>query len=125
MDRLRSSLCITNWRVIQVIAVLVGNLIQLDGAFGEVQPVGQQPTEVVKSNTARLTNAAVLLKVAGMDILAYIALPPELWSRIYSSTSLESLKKEIRRRAYVTAVFPDEASEIRLVGSVLIEIADK
>jgi len=51
--------------------------------------------------------------------------PPEHWTRIYSTNPLERLNKEIKRRTNVVGVFPDEASVIRLVGSVLMEVSDE
>ena len=86
---------------------------------------GQQLAEVVQAIRARWTQAAELLAEAEEDILAYVPFPPEHWSRIYSTNPLERLNKEIKRRTYVVGVFPDEASVIRLVGSVLMEIADE
>lgn len=85
---------------------------------------GQQLDEVVQPAQARWPKAAELLAEAEEDVLAYMAFPPEHWSRIYSTNPLERLIKEIKRRTYVVGVFPDQASVIRLVGSVLMEIAD-
>ena len=85
---------------------------------------GQQLDEVLQATQARWPKAAELLAEAEEDVLAYMAFPPEHWSRIYSTNPLERLNKEIKRRTYVVGVFPDEGSVIRLVGSVLMEIAD-
>ena len=38
---------------------------------------------------------------------------------------MEQLDREIKRRMDVVQVFPDEASVIRLVSAVLLEIADE
>jgi putative transposase len=48
--------------------------------------------------------------------LAYMAFPPEHWTRIYSTNPLERLNREIRRRTDVAGVFPDEAATLRLLG---------
>jgi len=88
------------------------------------QAAGQQLAEVVGAMRARWPKAAVLLAEAEEEVLAYMAFPGEHWSRIYSTNPLEPLNKEIKRRTYVVGVFPDQASVIRLVGSVLMEIAD-
>jgi len=88
------------------------------------QAAGQQLVEMVGVVRARWPKAAELLAKAEEDVLAYMAFPGEHWSRIYSTSPLERLNKEIKRRTYVVGVFPDQASAIRLVGSVLMEIAD-
>lgn len=56
------------------------------------------------------------------DVLAYMRFPEEQWTRVYSTNPLEKLNKEVKRRTNVVGVFPDEASVLRLVGSVLIEV---
>ncbi|MFV2045548.1 MAG: IS256 family transposase [Anaerolineales bacterium] len=89
------------------------------------QAAGQQLTEVVGAMRARWPKAAELLAEAEEDVLAYMAFPAEHWTRIYSTNPLERLNKEIKRRTYVVGVFPDQPSVIRLVGSVLMEIADE
>jgi len=88
------------------------------------QAAGQQLAEVVGAMRTRWPKAAELLAEAEEEVLAYMAFPGEHWSRIYSTNPLERLNKEIKRRTYVVGIFPDQASVIRLVGSVLMEIAD-
>jgi putative transposase len=68
--------------------------------------------------------AAKLLSEADEDILMYKTFPKSHWRRIHSTNSLERIHKEIRRRTKVVGVFPDRASVIRLVGSILKEIDD-
>ena len=66
-----------------------------------------------------------LLAAAEDDVLAYMAFPPEHWSRIYSTNPLERLNRESKRRTDVVGLFPDEASLLRLVGAALMERADE
>lgn len=80
--------------------------------------------EVVQAMRPRWPKAAKILAQAEDDILAYLAFPSELWTRIYSTNPQERLNKEIKRRTNVVGVFPDGASAVRLAGSVLVEIAD-
>ena len=84
----------------------------------------RQVTEVVRVVEARWPQAAAVLLAAEDDVLAYMAFPPEHWTRIYSTNPLERLNREIRRRTDVVGVFPDEAATLRLVGALLIERAD-
>jgi transposase-like protein len=89
------------------------------------QAAGVQLAEVVQAMQRRWPKAAELLAQAEDDILAYMAFPAELWTRIYSTNPLERLNKEVKRRTNVVGVFPDGGSVIRLVGAVLLEIADE
>jgi transposase-like protein len=66
-----------------------------------------------------------VLADAEEDILAYMAFPPEHWTRLYSTNPLERTNREIKRRTDIVGVFPDHESAIRLVGSVLMEIDDE
>ena len=86
---------------------------------------GAQLDEVVQAMQRRWPKAAELLAQAEDDILAYMAFPAELWTRIYSTNPLERLNKEVKRRTNVVGVFPDTGSVMRLVGAVLLEIADE
>jgi len=89
------------------------------------QAAGIQVAEVVQAMQRRWPKAAELLAEAENDILAYMAFPPELWTRIYSTNPLERLNKEVKRRTNVVGVFPDSGSVTRLVGAVLLETSDE
>ena len=89
------------------------------------EAAGQQVSEVVKAMQSRWPKAAELVAAAEDDVLAYMNFPHEHWTRIYSTNPLERLNKEIKRRTNVVGLFPDEASVIRLVGSILMEISDE
>lgn len=85
----------------------------------------QQTAEVVKVMEPRWPQAATVLATGAQDALTYMSFPMEHWTRIFSTNPLERLNREIKRRTEVVGVFPDTASVIRLVGSVLIEIDDE
>lgn len=89
------------------------------------QAAGVQLAEVVQAMQRRWPKAAELLAEAENDILAYMAFPAELWTRIYSTNPLERLNKEVKRRTNVVGVFPDGGSVTRLVGAVLLESSDE
>lgn len=89
------------------------------------QAAGQQLHEVVKALEGRWPKAAQVLADAEDDILAYMAFPPEHWTRLYSTNPLERLNREVKRRTDIVGILPDHESVIRLVGSVLMEIDDE
>jgi putative transposase len=66
-----------------------------------------------------------LLLEAEPDVTAYSAFPRNHWKKIWSTNPLERLMREIKRRADVVGIFPDDASILRLVGSVLTEQHDE
>jgi transposase-like protein len=66
-----------------------------------------------------------VLENAETDILAYMEFPVAHHPQIYSTNPLERLNKEIRRRSNVVSIFPNRASLLRLIGSVLIEQQDE
>jgi putative transposase len=56
--------------------------------------------------------------------LTVFALPPSHRRRLRTSNMLERLNKEIKRRTRVAGLFPHEASLLRLVSAVLMEISE-
>src|SRR5690554_5975868 len=52
-------------------------------------------------------------------------LPQQHRTRLRTSNSLERLNKEIKRRTRVATIFPNEASCLRLVTAVVMEISDE
>ena len=59
------------------------------------------------------------------DVLAYLSLPAEHRTKLHSTIPIERLNKEVKRRAGVVGIFPDEASITRLIGAVLLEQNDE
>ena len=59
------------------------------------------------------------------DVLAYMGLPAQLRQRLNSTNTVERLNKEVKRRADVVGIFPNESAIIRLIGAVLLEANDE
>ncbi len=57
--------------------------------------------------------------------LTVFALPASHQRKLRTSNMLERLNKEIKRRTRVATLFPNEASALRLVSAVLIEVSEE
>ena len=66
-----------------------------------------------------------MLREAATDICAFAAFPIAHWKKVWSTNPLERVNKEIKRRTNVVGIFPNEASVLRLAGSVLLEVHDE
>ncbi len=54
-----------------------------------------------------------------------MALPRQHRTKLHSTNPIERLNKEVKRRADVVGIFPNEASIMRLIGAVLFEQNDE
>jgi putative transposase len=62
---------------------------------------------------------------AEVDVLAYLSFPAQHRAKLHSTNPLERLNKEVKRRADVVGIFPNEESITRLIGAVLMEANDE
>ena len=87
----------------------------------EAQRLLGQLMERYEDTAPRLTAWAETNIPEGLTVFQF---PHEHWRRIRTSNVLERVNKEIRRRTRVATIFPNEASCLRLVSAVLMEISE-
>jgi len=73
----------------------------------------------------RWPKLAALMDDSEHDVLTYMTFPAQHRTKLHSTNPLESLNKEVKRRADVVGIFPNEASITRLIGAVLLEQNDE
>src|SRR5437660_11092262 len=66
----------------------------------------------------RWPKLAALMDDSEHDVLTYMAFPAQHRTKLHSTNPLERLDKEVKRRADVVGIFPNEASITRLIGAV-------
>lgn len=59
------------------------------------------------------------------DVLAYMSFPREHWPQIASTNPLERVNREVKRRADVIGIFPNDDDIVRLVGALMLETNDE
>jgi putative transposase len=51
--------------------------------------------------------------------------PRKCWLRLRTTNGLERVSQEIKRRTRVIRIFPNEASCLRLISAILMEIGEE
>ena len=85
----------------------------------------QQWEQVADALREKFPKLADMMDASREDVLAYMAFPKDHWAQIASTNPLERVNKEIKRRADVIGIFPNDASVIRLVGALMLEQNDE
>lgn len=68
---------------------------------------------------------AARMEEAELNVLAYMGFPTQLWVKLHSTSPLERLNCEIKRRTEVVGIVSDEAAITRLFGAILLEQNDE
>ena len=81
--------------------------------------------QVADALRERFPKLAELMDGSRDDVLAYTAFPREHWPQVASTNPLERLNGEIKRRAEVVGIFPNDRAVVRLVGALMLEQNDE
>lgn len=69
----------------------------------------------------RFPKLGQLMDMGEADVLAFMGFPKDHWRQLASTNPLERFNKEIKRRANVIGIFPNDAAIVRLAGALAIE----
>ena len=85
----------------------------------------EQWTSVADALRERCPKLVELMDRSREEVLVYMSFPREHWGQIASTNPLERLNGEIKRRADVVGIFPNDRAVIRLVGALMLEQNDE
>ena len=96
-------------------------------SFDQPDPTqaGKNWHKVAEQLRPRWPKLADLMDASEHDVLAYMSFPRQQRTKLHSTNPIERLNKEVKRRADVVGIIPNEASIMRLIGAVLFEQNDE
>ena len=106
-------------------AEMVAAAIRTIFAQPDADAVHEQLAGIAEKLGRQFPAVEQMLNQAAPDICAFAAFPQSHWRRVWSTNPLERVNGEIKRRADVAGIFPNEAAIVRLVGAVLMETHDE
>ena len=100
------------------------NAIRSIFAQGDAAHVVSQLHQVVSELDECLPAVAAMLVESEEELTAFRTFPRAHWRKIWSTNSHERFNLEIKRRTRVVGVFPNDASALRLITAVCLDIHD-
>lgn len=118
---LRNALAYANKGQRQMVFALINTIFAQETA----ETAHAQWRIVTDQLRAKFPKLAAMMDEAEHEVLTFMDFPKEHRVKIHSTNVLERLNGEIKRRADVVGIFPNEASIRRLVGAPLMEQNDE
>jgi putative transposase len=91
----------------------------------DAEAAREQWASVADALRERCPKLVELMDRSREEVLVYMSFPREHWGQIASTNPLERLNGEIKRRADVVGIFPNDRAVIRLVGALMLEQNDE
>lgn len=91
----------------------------------DIQLARELKDEITKKYGEQYESMITCLEEGFDDGFQYCSTVETNYSRLKSTNMLERVNEEIRRREKVVRIFPNEASALRLIGSILLDIHEK
>jgi putative transposase len=105
----------------RVVSAFIGTAFAQDDAAA----ASAQWRSVADQLRPRVPKLAALMDEAETDVLAYMSFPSAHRPKLHSTNPIERLNGEIKRRADVVGIFPNDDAIVRLVGAILMEQNDE
>jgi putative transposase len=118
---LRNALAYANKGQRQMVFALINTIFAQESA----QAAHAQWRIVTDQLRERFPRLAEMMEAAEHEVLAFMDFPKEHRVKIHSTNVLERLNGEVKRRADVVGIFPNDKAIVRLVGALLMEQNDE
>src|SRR5512134_3390701 len=118
---LRNALAYANKGQRQMVFALINTIFAQESA----QAAHAQWRIVTDQLRERFPRLAEMMDAAEHEVLAFMDFPKEHRVKIHSTNVLERLNGEVKRRADVVGIFPNDKAIVRLVGALLMEQNDE